>query len=583
METKNIRRGISLLLSVAVIVSMIFTNTETIMAETKSITEDGQFEYSIGYTEVTIKKYLGDDETVVIPETIEGFPVRTIGESAFSYKEVIEVTGNSIFNISGSAFADCKKLLKINFPQLIRIYTSTTMWPNGQGENYWGAFRACNSLEEVNFPNVQFIDAYAFAGCKNLTTVVVPKLKSVKASSFSDDRPGVHIVSLPKLKEIFVSCKMGKHITNQPDPFAGKYEIRNIHSVTNWNIDEQATCVKEGKRNGVCESCSESVTEIIPIDSTAHDYEDWKTTKEPTCSVIGEKERICKLCQNKETAEIPIDSTVHNYGNWITTKNPTCSTVGEKERVCVDCKNKDIVEIPIDSTAHSFTNYVYNNDAKVGVDGTETAVCDNGCGITDTRTKPGTALEGGGSSGGGGSWIPSMQYPNISEGDGYTTSLSDGGSRVTITIDEDYELVDVFLNGVSKGNVTELSGLRTGDEVVITVISKVDKIQQTLAGVSKKNLLARSSQVKMKNGRKAIKITVINKTGIEFDGIEVFRSMKKDSGYGKKPIFTTKTYKYYNTAVKKGKRYYYRVRGYIEYEGVKYYSDWSARAWRTVK
>ena len=176
-----------------------------------------------------------------------------------------------------------------------------------------------------------------------------------------------------------------------------------------------------------------------------------------------------------------------------------------------------------------------------------------------------------------------MQYPNISEGDGYTTSLSDGGSRVTITIDEDYELVDVFLNGVSKGNVTELSGLRTGDEVVITVISKVDKIQQTLAGVSKKNLLARSSQVKMKNGRKAIKITVINKTGIEFDGIEVFRSMKKDSGYGKKPIFTTKTYKYYNTAVKKGKRYYYRVRGYIEYEGLKYYSDWSARAWRTVK
>ena len=42
---------------------------------------------------------------------------------------------------------------------------------------------------------------------------------------------------------------------------------------------------------------------------------------------------------------------------------------------------------------HSFTNYKYNNDAKCGIDGTETAVCDNGCGESDTRTKSGTALE----------------------------------------------------------------------------------------------------------------------------------------------------------------------------------------------
>ena len=59
--------------------------------------------------------------------------------------------------------------------------------------------------------------------------------------------------------------------------------------------------------------------------------------------------------------------------------------------------------------------------------------------------------------------------------------------------------------------------------------------------------------------------------------------MKKNSGYGTKPIFTTTNDKYYNTAIKKGKRYYYKARGYIEYDGVKYYSDWSAKAWRTVK
>ncbi len=49
-------------------------------------------------------------------------------------------------------------------------------------------------------------------------------------------------------------------------------------------------------------------------------------------------------------------------------------------------------ENPQPTHTHSYTNYVYNNDASCGVDGTETAVCDNGCSETDTRTKLGSAL-----------------------------------------------------------------------------------------------------------------------------------------------------------------------------------------------
>ena len=44
-----------------------------------------------------------------------------------------------------------------------------------------------------------------------------------------------------------------------------------------------------------------------------------------------------------------------------------------------------------ETLGHSFTNYVYNNDAGIGVDGTETALCDHGCGTPDTRTAAGTA------------------------------------------------------------------------------------------------------------------------------------------------------------------------------------------------
>ena len=68
-------------------------------------------------------------------------------------------------------------------------------------------------------------------------------------------------------------------------------------------------------------------------------------------------------------------------------------------------------------------------------------------------------------------------------------------------------------------------------------------------------------------------------------GYEIYKSTKKNSGY--KYAFTTKNpaNKWYkNTAgLKKGTRYYYKVRAFVEIDGQKYYSDWSNKAYRIAK
>ena len=65
----------------------------------------------------------------------------------------------------------------------------------------------------------------------------------------------------------------------------------------------------------------------------------------------------------------------------------TCNHVYDD---CLDTTCNLCGEVRV-APGHSFTNYVYNEDAKCGVDGTETAKCDN-CDAEDTREAHGTAL-----------------------------------------------------------------------------------------------------------------------------------------------------------------------------------------------
>ena len=91
-----------------------------------------------------------------------------------------------------------------------------------------------------------------------------------------------------------------------------------------------------------------------------------------------------------------------------------------------------------------------------------------------------------------------------------------------------------------------------------------------------------------KAGKKGIKVTWKTADGKKLDGVEFFRSVKKNSGYGKKAFFTSKkagtTGYYLNTkSLKKGTRYYYRVRGYVLVDGQKVYTDWSNKGIRTFR
>ena len=159
------------------------------------------FTYQIIGSAVTITDC---DETasgaVVIPSTIEGKPVTSIGESAFRYCErLTKITipdsvtriekqafsdceglnsvtiGNSVISIGESAFYCCISLMKVNIPE-------------GVTNIGYSAFRLCENLGSITISDsVINIGDRAFRYCTSLASIILPEnLTIIGEQTFRD-------------------------------------------------------------------------------------------------------------------------------------------------------------------------------------------------------------------------------------------------------------------------------------------------------------------------------------------------------------------------------------------------------------
>ena len=116
------------------------------------------------------------------------------------------------------------------------------------------------------------------------------------------------------------------------------------------------------------------------------------------------------------------------------------------------------------------------------------------------------------------------------------------------------------------------------------ILTTEEKAQIAAAGnVEKKDFKVKSKAAKL-NGKRAIRLTWTAPEGMKIDGYEIFRSTKKNSGYGTEPYFTTTKTSYTNNKeLKSGNTYYYKVRAFVIINGEKVYTDFSLKAWRSLK
>ena len=146
------------------------------------------FKYSIlddGTVEIT--GYTGSDSKLVIPGTIDGKKVTSIGYWAFSYcTSLTSITiPNSVTSIGSDAFNYCTSLTSITIPNSVTSIgdwafsyctslTSITI-PNSVTSIGWSVFGNCTSLTSITIPNsVTSIGSDAFNYCTSLTSITIP-------------------------------------------------------------------------------------------------------------------------------------------------------------------------------------------------------------------------------------------------------------------------------------------------------------------------------------------------------------------------------------------------------------------------
>ena len=197
----------------------------------------GDWTYEINQNKVEITSYNGTDTIVTIPNSINGYPVASIGYEAFEEKTQIKTLDvpTNVEEINNWAFSGC------NF--------TTVKFANDCKVTTFMGFRDMTNLTSINIPNnVTTIDSHALANCKSLKSITIPsKVTKIGYDAFANCT-GLTTITIPtNVEELDNWAFSGCNFTTVK--FASDCKItafcgfRDMTNLTSINIPNNVTTI----------------------------------------------------------------------------------------------------------------------------------------------------------------------------------------------------------------------------------------------------------------------------------------------------------------------------------------------------
>ncbi|MBQ8551201.1 MAG: leucine-rich repeat protein [Clostridia bacterium] len=234
--------------------------------------------YYIQDGEAVATAFDGSSVSVVIPATVEGYPVTRLVATFKNWTSLKSVTlPNSLTYIGESAFYGCTGLTSIEIPDSVITIENQTFFnctslssidfSAGLKEIGFRAFYNCDGLTNIVIPDgVTTLGSDAFYHCNNITNLVIPdSVTTIEGSAFNGCW-GLTNVKLPNnLTEIgvaaFAECKLLTSIVI-PDTVTviGSWAFRDCAELAEIKISENITELG----NGAFENCTKIRAAIVP-------------------------------------------------------------------------------------------------------------------------------------------------------------------------------------------------------------------------------------------------------------------------------------------------------------------------------
>jgi len=361
------KKLLSALLATLLLLTMLPLGIISVSAESEEpeVYVEGDFRYTVNNGEATLIQYTGREADLVIPLTLGGYPVTTIGGGAFVYYE------------SEYQEYPTTHIVTVSLPDSV-----VTIGAN--------AFYRCYLLESIDFGNnVQRIESYAFDGCWSLKSFVLPDSVTYVGERVFESVPLVSLSIGAGLKtfyntSFFAISTLDEITVSEANPYycaennvlmnKDKTELYLVPgTATSFVIPDTITVVK----NQAFRGCDSLISLVIPtnVKKLEHESVSWHYKLQFIC-YIGTEEQAKEM-------EIGVFNDSLNEATWIYNWTP-CEEHDYTIATCIDpkyCKVCGVVEGGVldhtyDNSCDERCNYC---DTWRDVEHTYTSACDSVC------------------------------------------------------------------------------------------------------------------------------------------------------------------------------------------------------------